>query len=78
MLLLSHFNTSHVNVNLFFGMELSPALLNFNTSHVNVNHTPEMFGAKGDGDFNTSHVNVNRYMQFEYTEKGAIFQYISC
>ena len=38
----SHFNTSHVNVNLT-ALRLSTLALNFNTSHVNVNQAKDRF-----------------------------------
>ena len=59
LLILMHFNTSHVNVNHI--PKLGNALngLNFNTSHVNVNQNSIAKVISFKLYFNTSHVNVN-------------------
>ena len=55
-----HFNTSHVNVNLYGSWKALIFHLYFNTSHVNVNRAWAFFFIQLFQHFNTSHVNVNR------------------
>ena len=71
--MVTHFNTSHVNVNLAVAVVTPILPCNFNTSHVNVNLHGNIGVTTATANFNTSHVNVN----LEYPEKGAVDYRIS-
>ena len=75
--MVTHFNTSHVNVNLYLNLSKARLKINFNTSHVNVNLAVAVVTPILPCNFNTSHVNVNPVIYPEFRAYPR-FQYISC